>query len=53
LNAAYKNLGFFGVFSRRDPASVKTLTGASVYSLDDILDYVKEHKPDYFSSEQK
>ena len=29
----------FGVFSRRDPDSVKTVTGVSVYKLDDILNY--------------
>ncbi len=33
------DMELFGVFSRRDPESVKTLTGASVYSLDDILNY--------------
>lgn len=29
----------YGVFSRRDPATVKTLTGAPVYHLDDILNH--------------
>lgn len=29
----------FGVFTRRDPSSVKTLTGASVYSMEDITDH--------------
>lgn len=28
-----------GVFTRRDPSSIKTLTGVSVFSADDILDY--------------
>ena len=27
----------YGVFTRRDPSSLKTLTGADVYSIDDIL----------------
>jgi diaminopimelate dehydrogenase len=29
----------YGVFSRRDPTTVKTLTGANVYHLDNILDH--------------
>ena len=29
----------YGVFTRRDPQSVKTLTGVSVYHLDDILSH--------------
>ena len=29
----------YGVFTRRDPATLKTLTGASVYSMDDILNH--------------
>lgn len=29
----------YGVFSRRDPATVKTATGADVYPLDDILNH--------------
>ncbi len=29
----------YGVFSRRDPATVKTLTGANVYHLDNILEH--------------
>ncbi len=29
----------YGVFSRRDPAAVKTLTGAQVYSLDTIMEH--------------
>ena len=29
----------YGVFSRRDPETVKTLTNANVYKLDDILDH--------------
>ncbi len=32
----------FGVFTRRAPESVKTLTGAKVYSVDDILKYKDE-----------
>lgn len=31
----------FGIFTRRDPTSIKTLTGASVYSINDILDFKK------------
>ena len=30
----------FGVFSRRDPATVKTLTGAPVYAAQDVENYV-------------
>ena len=29
----------YGVFSRRDPKTVKTLTNTNVYSLDDILEH--------------
>ncbi len=29
----------YGVFSRRDPASVKTVTGVNVYNLEDILSH--------------
>ena len=29
----------YGVFTRRDPATLKTLTGANVYSMDDILNH--------------
>lgn len=29
----------YGIFSRRDPSSVKTLTGAPVYHLDNILEH--------------
>lgn len=29
----------YGVFTRRDPAALKTLTGANVYSMDDILNH--------------
>ncbi len=36
------DMELFGVFSRRDPASVKTLTGAAVYHVDDILNYKNE-----------
>ena len=32
----------FGVFTRRAPESVKTETGASVYHMDDILNYKEE-----------
>ena len=32
----------FGVFTRRDPAAVKTLTGAPVYAADSIYDYKDE-----------
>ena len=32
----------FGVFTRRDPASVKTLTGAPVYAAKDVEDYAGE-----------
>ncbi len=33
------DMSLFGVFSRRDPATVTTLTGAKVYHIDDILNY--------------
>ncbi len=33
------DMELFGVFSRRDPSSVTTLTGAAVYHIDDILNY--------------
>ena len=29
----------YGVFTRRDPATLKTLTGVNVYSMDDILNH--------------
>ena len=32
----------YAVFSRRDPATVKTLSGAKVYHVDDILNH-KDH----------
>ena len=32
----------FGVFTRRDPNTVKTLTGVAVYSMDDIEKYAPE-----------
>ena len=35
-----EDMSLYGVFSRRDPASVKTLTNANVFSLDEI----KNHK---------
>lgn len=34
-----KDMELFGIFSRRDPESVKTLTGAKVYPADDVLKY--------------
>ena len=34
-----KDMELFGIFSRRNPESVKTLTGAKVFSADDILKY--------------
>lgn len=33
------DMSLFGVFSRRDPATVTTLTGAKVYHIDDIVKY--------------
>ncbi len=33
------DMGIFGVFTRRDPKTVKTLTNIPVYHLDDILNY--------------
>ena len=33
------DMELYGVFTRRDPASLKTLTGCKVYSLDDILSH--------------
>ena len=33
------DMELFGVFSRRNPDSFKTLTGAKAYSIDDILNY--------------
>lgn len=33
------DMSLFGVFSRRDPATVTTLTNANVYHIDDILNY--------------
>ncbi|MBR4072845.1 MAG: diaminopimelate dehydrogenase [Clostridia bacterium] len=37
-----KDMELFGVFTRRDPLSVKTVTGANVYKSDDILKYKNE-----------
>ena len=37
-----KDMELFGVFSRRDPANVKTLTGAPVYPAADVLSYKEE-----------
>ncbi|MDO4939947.1 MAG: diaminopimelate dehydrogenase [Lachnospiraceae bacterium] len=34
-----KDMELFGVFSRRDPAAVKTLTGAAVYPAADVIKY--------------
>ncbi len=34
------DLELVGVFTRRNPSSLKTLTGASVYSANDVLDFV-------------
>ena len=36
------DMELFGVFSRRNPDSFKTLTGAKAYSIDDILNYKDE-----------
>ena len=36
------DMELFGVFTRRDPATVKTLTGAPVYAADSIFDYKDE-----------
>ena len=33
------DMELFGVFSRRNPASVKTLTGAKTFHIDNLLDY--------------
>lgn len=38
VNAA-PDAELFGIFTRRTPESVKTLTGANVYHVDDILNY--------------
>lgn len=37
-----KDMELFGVFSRRDPKNVKTLTGAPVYPASDVLSYKEE-----------
>ena len=34
-----EDLSLYGVFTRREPSSLKTLTGASVYHIDDILNH--------------
>ena len=34
-----KDMSLYGVFTRRNPSDLKTLTGAKVYSLDDILNH--------------
>lgn len=36
---ANDDMSLFGIFTRRNPKEVKTLTGAAVYSMDDILNY--------------
>ena len=33
------DMSLYGVFSRRDPANLKTLTGVPAYKIDDILDH--------------
>ena len=33
------DLSLYGVFTRRNPSSLKTLTGAAVYHIDDILNH--------------
>lgn len=37
-----RDMELFGVFTRRDPSSLKTLTGANVYSANDILNYTDD-----------
>lgn len=39
---ANSDMELWGVFTRRDPASLKTATGAAVYAADDILKYKGE-----------
>lgn len=34
-----QDMELYGIFSRRDPESVKTLTGAKVYKIDEILNH--------------
>ncbi len=41
INSA-KDMELFGVFTRREPSSLKTLTGAKVYSSTDLLKYKKD-----------
>ena len=36
------DMELYGVFTRREPSSLKTLTGASVYHIDDILNHKDE-----------
>ena len=36
------DISLYGVFTRRDPESVKTLTGVNVYRIDDILNHRDE-----------
>ncbi len=33
------DMELYGIFTRRDPKTLKTLTGCAVYSIDDILDH--------------
>ena len=33
------DMELYGVFTRRDPKTLKTLTGCAVYSMDSILDH--------------
>ena len=40
--AQNKDAELFGIFTRRDPASLKTLTGAAVYSAADIEKYAED-----------
>ncbi len=36
------DINLFGVFTRREPSSLKTLTGAKVYSVDDLIKYKEQ-----------
>ncbi len=36
------DINLFGVFTRREPSSLKTLTGAKVYSADDLIKYKEQ-----------
>ncbi|MBQ3181611.1 MAG: hypothetical protein IJB50_02510 [Clostridia bacterium] len=50
--AQNEDLELFGVFTRRAPETVKTETGAKVYSLDDILKYKDEIEQAYQNSKE-